>query len=119
MVRLGTGTEVRLHERSTEVVVSGPAGAATYPALEGRVALQPSLPGSYTVQANQREYALAVNFLEADESNVMDDQSGEWGSWGERTTRSESYATTAWFWVLLGLGGLYLHAALLARGAGR
>jgi hypothetical protein len=113
-VRAGAEVSLRLDQAVPAVKVRQPDGTTAELKPARRSALiGTSLPGIYQVAAGQAQYALACNFLAPEESDLRAAGSGKWGRLVETEMLKKDYLSFAWLPLLLALGLLAGHLALV------
>ena len=120
-VRLGEETILTLDADVDRVILREPDGSErTLPVQNRRVAVRADQVGVYELRAGKEKFAFACNALRREESDLSRCTSGRWGDWLDETSLRLEYRNIGWVFLLLALGVLSLHVALVARaGAGR
>jgi hypothetical protein len=116
-IRLGETATVTFPTPPRENVrLTLPGGETRSLAARGRtVTVKPEEVGSYTIKADESEYALAVNALNRDESDLTGCIPGKWGDWLDETSIHLEYRSVVWAVLLVLLGVMTLHLILAAR----
>lgn len=104
------------------VNVAAPDGTqSTLKAGRGQLALELDLPGLYEIgdanKGTKKTIRVAANFLAADESDLWNCESGDWGTWQSAERIERDYVSTAWFWLVAALVTLVAHRWVMGRGA--
>jgi hypothetical protein len=114
------GTEVTLKTTGAPVTVTQPDGESTsFPKTADELALETPMPGIYSIAMGTTTNQFSVNALAADESDLSQCASGQWGAWSEDTTRRIEETSAVWIFGLLALGILAAHLYLIASAKGR
>lgn len=114
------GTEITLKTTGAPVTVIQPDGEKTsFPKTADELALETPMPGIYSVTMGTTTNQFSVNALAADESDLSQCASGQWGAWGEDTSRRIEETSAVWIFGLLALGVLAAHLYLVASAKGR
>jgi hypothetical protein len=93
-----------------------PDGGAVELTLRGGPgAIQAEQVGIYQVSVGGEGLRLAVSALSADESDLSNCQSGDWGDWMSPVSLQNEYVSIAWIFLLAAAGVLGLHAVLVSR----
>lgn len=87
-------------------------------AIDRRVTIDADAPGVWQASSGDERYRFAVNAMSRAESNLARATSERFGRWIDDAVLRRQYVSVAWLPVLLALGALALHQALVHR-AGR
>jgi len=128
-VRLGEMVLVPVPAGIAEVAVRAPDGAAEPRAVhDGRVALHAALCGRYDLAGGETwTQRLAANALAPAESDLRAAETGVWGTWDDAALAASrlgqadagtSSRPIAWLAMLLAIGLLAAHLALVGRSQG-
>jgi hypothetical protein len=118
-VRLGNSIRLTLAESQETVDWVDPGGKIRkIPARAAQASARTEELGIHTIKAPEGDFAFAVNALNAEESDLRDCESGQWGDWLDETSLRLEYRSTAWLWLLVALGAVAAHLFLVSR-AGR
>jgi hypothetical protein len=99
-----------------EVILKRPDGSETrHMVLQGQSSFVPGIAGIYRVLAGEKEFPVSINFISAEESNLLGASAGDWGKWDHPDVKSRLYASTAWLWGLLALLMLAAHLMVATR----
>ncbi|MCI0526090.1 MAG: hypothetical protein L0Y56_01370, partial [Nitrospira sp.] len=123
-LRLGTEAMVTVKPEIESVRVIDPAGKMyELPVHNKTVRIKAGMMGVHEIQINSgkddlsdQHYFFASNALYLEESNLLACTSGRWGSWVDTASLQWEYQNIAWIFLLLVMGILTLHRALVARG---
>ena len=120
-LRLGEETVLVLDSAVERVRLRAPdGGERSLPVQDRRVVVRGEQVGVHELRAGEQTYRFAVNALRREESDLTRCASGRWGDWLDETSLRLEYRSVGWVLLLLALGVLALHVALVARsGAGR
>lgn len=119
-VRLGQSVGLVLGEPAAQIELVGPdKSARTLSARTRRLTLPADRVGLHEVRTPQDgPYRFACNALARDESDLAACRSGRWGNWNDTRAREDRRAALGWIFVLVALGAMAGHLALLARHPG-
>lgn len=113
-VRLGQTARLTLPRGGGTLKIEPPGrDAREVRAAAEQFAFVPARPGLHTLRVGQAEHRLAVNAMDADESNLRACAAGRFGSWIAGSAGREDYASLSWVLVLLALVLLVAHQALI------
>ena len=113
------GSEVNLKTTGEPVAVRLPSGTVKqFPQTADQLALETPEPGIYTVSMGLNTNLFVVNALAADESDLRDCVTGEWGKWNSDPEQRYEQSPMAWLFGLGALGILTVHLWLLVAGKG-
>ena len=120
-VRPGEEATLILDGAAESVLLKLPGGAERrLPVRDRHVVVRAEQVGVYELRAGGEVYRFAANALRREESDLSRCASGRWGDWLDETSLRLEYRSIGWVLLLLVLGVLSLHVALVARGsAGR
>jgi len=114
------GTEVTLKTDGRPVVITQPDGAQTsFPKVGDELAIETPMPGVYSVATGSETNQFSVNTLDADESNLTQCTSGQWGKWSDDPGQRLAETSAVWIFGLLALAFLSGHMYLVAAAQGR
>jgi hypothetical protein len=117
-LRLGDAAVLKVPAGLEAAVVTAPDGSRqTVPAHGRQVILRPEEVGRYEVLSAASKHAFAVNALSARESDLTGCVTGRWGEWAEDAGGWLEARGLSWLLLLLVVGLLTAHLALLARGS--
>lgn len=117
-VNLRLGQIASFNSKTTETAeLERPDGTRRAVALEiGRHTIIPNQPGIYELATDTASYALSVNAIDAEESDLRDRVTTTAGTWVSDAAKRTEYASLSWIFILLGLAALVAHHYLVARG---
>ena len=115
-LRVGMVIPVAVTAGIRHVVAALPDGTRIdIPASGGKTHVAARIPGTYTITAGERRHTFAANFISAEESDLRSCVSGQWGTWTDTVTLRREYVSSAWVFLLLALGVMALHLAVVVR----
>lgn len=115
-VRAGKNVVLRLDKSVPTVNVRRPDGTDTdIKVSKKRVLIEAASLGIYHVSAGETKYSFACNLLSPGESSLRGCSSGRWGKLVDTESLKKEYISIAWILLLLALGLLTVHLALLRR----
>jgi hypothetical protein len=113
------GANVILKTTGEAVAVRQPDGTENnFQKTGGELALETPMPGIYSVAMGATTNQFSVNALAADESDLSQCASGQFGKWSEDTDRRLEEASAVWIFGLFALVLLATHLYLIAVGKG-
>ena len=117
--RLGESVRINVPYEIETVDVRSPDGAMTRrDCYDGVVYVPADLCGRYIVQAGETAFTFAVNAVQIGESDLTGADSDTWGEWVTAGDVTRQYESVAMWPMLLALGLLALHLALIGRSSG-
>jgi len=118
-VRLGQAFSVTLTDEAMATgtaTVTTPSGKDETVVLHEKVVdLQGDQVGLYQFKAGAMSFPVACNALGADESNLLDCVTGEFGNWNDSDSYQDQRMSVDWIFILIALVCLALEIALLAK----
>ncbi|MFW5870993.1 MAG: vWA domain-containing protein [Verrucomicrobiota bacterium] len=118
-VRCGMYAELSAPDAVKEAVVTGPGGSEFSLPVNDRKCLIPAVrPGLYRVDYGDRKSQFSAAFLSADESDLGNCVSGEWGTWRTAEVLDQNYVSAGWLFALVALGAGIIHLWVLTKKRG-
>jgi hypothetical protein len=118
-VRLGQTVRITLADDAStagDAVVTLPGAAEQSLPIHGKqLEVHPDLVGLYNVRAGSTQFPFACNALNADESNLANCVSGQWGNWNESEAFQDQRVSLDWAFVLVALGCLTVQMVVVSR----
>jgi hypothetical protein len=115
-LRPGEETVLTLDSAAERVQLRTPDGKErSLPVQNRRVVVRAEQVGVHELRAGKDVYRFAVNALSREESDLTRCASGRWGDWLDDTSLRLEYRSVGWVLLLLVLGVLSLHGALVGR----
>lgn len=121
-VRLGEQVVINLPTYRDNVRLVSPGRPSRSVPVKGRVVAFPANEsGIWTVTSEETTWSVSVNPLSADESDLRDTTSGQWGDWLDEATLRQEYRGLMWLLIvlLLGLSGFHLFLTTRDSAPGR
>lgn len=114
------GTEVILKTDGQPVAIAQPDGGGnSFPSPGDELAIDTPMPGIYSVAMGSETNQLSVNPLAADESDLSQCATGQWGKWSDDPSQRLVETSAVWIFGLLALAVLTGHLYLVAAAQGR
>ncbi|MGH7941475.1 MAG: vWA domain-containing protein [Limisphaerales bacterium] len=113
------GTEVMLKTDNQPVAITQPDGEKLFfPKVADQMAIATPIPGIYTVAVGPETNQFSVNALAADESDLSQCATGQWGNWNNDPAQRLVETSAVWILGLLALAFLAGHMYLVAAARG-
>ena len=114
------GTEVILKTDGQPVAITQPDGSGnSFPSPGDELAIDTPMPGIYSVAMGSETNQISVNALAADESDLSQCATGQWGKWSDDPGQRLVETSAVWIFGLLALGFLTGHMYFVAAAQGR
>ena len=118
-VRLGQTVRITLADDAAaagNAVVTLPDATEQALPIHGKqLEVHPDHIGLYSVRAGSMQFPFACNALNADESNLTDCASGQWGNWNESEVFQDQRVRLDWAFILVALGCLTVDMVIVSR----
>lgn len=119
-LRLGETATINLAGFRDDVMLDVPTGERRTLKVQGRIVGFPlDRLGLWRINEGKGGWPVAVNAVNAEESDLRTAEPGRWGNWLDETTLRQEYRSMSWLFLvsLLALG--CLHLFLMNRGGNR
>ncbi|HTV40287.1 MAG TPA: BatA domain-containing protein [Candidatus Sulfotelmatobacter sp.] len=114
------GTEVILKTDGQPIAITQPDGGSTsFPNPGDELAIDTPIPGIYSVAMGSETNQFSVNALDADESDLSQCGTGQWGKWSDDPGQRLVETSAVWIFGLLALAFLAGHMYFVAAAQGR
>ena len=118
--RLGETVLLGVSAPLTQIAVSAEdAETREIPVVSGAAQIDANHVGLTRIDAGDRSYTFAVNTMSYEESDLRQAGARRAGSWLDEATIRNEYRSVAWLLLLLTLGVLGIHTAIIARSGGQ
>ena len=118
-VRLGQTVRITLADDASTagnaVVTLPDASEQSLPIHGKQLEVHPDHVGLYSVRAGSMQFPFACNALNADESNLTNCVSGQWGNWNESEVFQDQRVPLDWAFILVALGCLTVQMVIVSR----
>jgi len=97
-----------------EIRITAPNGRKSVAIVrKGAAHIRPRQIGQYTLEAGDQKIKFGSNLLSAQESDLMQCRTGQWGDWDETAAMKQHSRPLAWVFLVLALLGLSVHLMML------